>query len=140
MVFVLMLLKTHQLVGSSMEADYNWFHKFGDIFVVQPRLAFRLILLFVAFLHWWRQIRLDFLCCRRKCARGAVVSKCCESILVETVACCLVSFALRETLWDVVDVNSDVENLSPDVKVPLHLGETLSDRNVLCSMSSPDLC
>ena len=136
MVFLLLLYKTHQLAGSSMEADYNWFHKFGDIFVVRPRLAFRLVLLFVAFLHWWRQIRLDFLCC----CWGAVVSECCECILVETVACCLVSFALRETLWDVVDVNSDVDHLSPDVKVPLHLGERLSDRNVLCSMSSPDLC
>ena len=136
MVFLLLLYKTHQLAGSSMEADYNWFHKFGDIFVVRPRLAFRLILLFVAFLHWWRQIRLDFLCC----CRGAVVSEGCESILVETVACCLVSFALRETLWDVVDVNSDVDNLCPDVKGPLHLGEILSNGNVFSSMSSPDLC
>ena len=131
-----MLLKAYQLAGSSMEADYNWFHKFGDIFVVQPRLAFRLILLFVAFLHCWRHMRLDFLCC----CWGAVVSEGCESILIETVACCLVSFALRETLRDVVDVNSDVDNLSPDVKVPLHLGEILSNRNFLCSMSSPDLC
>ena len=136
MVFLLLLYKTHQLAGSSMEADYNWFHKFGDILAVQPRLAFRLILLFVAFLHWWRQIRLDFLCC----CWGAVVSECCECILVETVACCLVSFALRETLWDVVDVNSDVDNLSPDVKGPLHLGEILSNGNVFSSMSSPDLC
>ena len=136
MVFLLMHYKTHQLAGSSMEADYNWFHKFGDILAVQPRLAFRLILLFVAFLHCWRYMRLDFLCC----CWGAVVSEGCESILVETVACCLVSFALGETLWDVVDVNSDVDHLSPDVKVPLHLGERLSDRNVLCSMSSPDLC
>ena len=85
-------------------------------------------------------MRLDFLCCCRKCARGAVVSKCCESILVETVACCLVSFDHRETLRDVVDVNSDVDNLSPDIKGPLHLGEILSNRNFLCSMSSPDLC
>ena len=85
-------------------------------------------------------MRLDFLCCCGKFAWGAVVSKCCESILVETVACCLVSFALRETLWDVVDVNSDVDHLIPDVKVPLHLGEILSNRNFLCSMSSLDLC
>ena len=81
-------------------------------------------------------MRSDFLCC----CWGAVVSECCESILVETVACCLVSFALRETLWDVVDVNSDVDHLSLDIKVPLHLGEMLSIRNVLCSMPSPDLC
>ena len=113
-----MLLKAHQLAGSPMEADYNWFHKFGDIFVVQPRLPFRLILLFVAFLHWWRYMRSDFLCC----CWGVVVSECCESIFVEIVACCLVSFALRETLWDVVDVNSDIDHLSPDIKVPLHLG------------------
>ena len=136
MVFLLMHYKTHQLAGSSMEADYNWFHKFGDILVVQPRLAFPIILLIVAFLHCWRQMQLDFL----YCCWGVVVSERCESILVETVACCLVSFDHRETLWDVVDVNSDVDHLSPDVKVPLHLGERLSDRNVLCSMSSPDLC